>query len=435
MRAPTLRPAVLRLELVGMALVGIVAALVPIVPSWAREAKGSSACCSHVIRVPHDARTVQQAVDRARPGDLVLVSPGVYKEAVTVTTDRIVLRGVDRNRTVLDGEFKRDNGVKVVSAKGVAIENLTARDYTSNGFFWTGVQGYRGSFLTAYRNGDYGIYAFDSTDGRFDHSYASGSPDSGFYIGQCFPCNAVIDHVTSENNELGYSGTNAGGNLFIVSSTWRHNRAGIVPNSLDSEANPPQREATLAGNLVADNDNGDAPKSKEDAFDTVFGSGIVIVGGVGDVVTKNRVVGQQSVGIGIAPNPGIEKNVWPSRGNRVVGNVIERSGLDDLGIIVPVSDDGNCFSGNVFRTTAPADLEQLKPCQGVGVGDPAAGALDLARFLGATHPPGKPYRRTPRPPRQPTMAHAKTAPPRPATEVFVATVRLDAIVVPKPPGH
>ncbi|HEY6687699.1 MAG TPA: hypothetical protein VI094_15965, partial [Propionibacteriaceae bacterium] len=65
---------------------------------------------------------------------------------------------------------------------------------------------------------DYGIYAFDSADGLFEHSYASGSPDSGFYIGQCHPCDAVVDQVVAERNALGYSGTNAGGNLQIVRS-------------------------------------------------------------------------------------------------------------------------------------------------------------------------------------------------------------------------
>ncbi|HVD88057.1 MAG TPA: hypothetical protein VNB91_04045, partial [Jatrophihabitantaceae bacterium] len=79
---------------------------------------------------------------------------------------------------------------------------------------------------------DYGIYAFDSADGLFEHSYASGSPDSGFYIGQCRPCDAVIDQVVAERNALGYSGTNAGGNLQIVRSVWRDNWAGIVPNTL-----------------------------------------------------------------------------------------------------------------------------------------------------------------------------------------------------------
>ena len=68
--------------------------------------------------------------------------------------------------------------------------------------------GYRGSYLTAYRNGDYGLYAFDSQWGQFDNSYASGSPDAGFYIGQCDPCHALITDVIAEHNQLGYSGTN-----------------------------------------------------------------------------------------------------------------------------------------------------------------------------------------------------------------------------------
>ena len=154
-----------------------------------------------------------------------------------------MLRGVDRNPTILDGEFKRENGVKVVGADGVAIENLTARNYTENGFFWTGVLGYRGSYLTAYRNGDYGIYAFDSQWGSSTTRTRRGAPTPGFYIGQCNPCHAVITDVVAEYNQLGYSGTNAGGDLFIVRSVWRNNRTGIVPNSLDGEELAPQGHA------------------------------------------------------------------------------------------------------------------------------------------------------------------------------------------------
>ena len=124
---------------------------------------------------------------------------------------------------------QRENGVKVVGADGVAIENLTARNYTENGFFWTGVLGYRGSYLTAYRNGDYGIYAFDSQWGQLDHSYASGSPDAGFYIGQCDPCHALITDVVAEHNQLGYSGTELERRPLHRAVVVEHNRAGIVP--------------------------------------------------------------------------------------------------------------------------------------------------------------------------------------------------------------
>ena len=87
------------------------------------------------------------------------------------------MRGVDRNAVILDCKFELGTGI-MVGGNGVAIENMTARNYTLNGFFWTAVQGFRGSYLTAYNNGDYGIYAFGATDGLFEHSLASGSPAS-----------------------------------------------------------------------------------------------------------------------------------------------------------------------------------------------------------------------------------------------------------------
>ncbi|MBW2392717.1 MAG: hypothetical protein JRG95_00480 [Deltaproteobacteria bacterium] len=146
--------------------------------------------------VPGDYPTIQAGVDAASPGDLVLVGKGIYREEVLVTTPSLVIRGVDRNEVIIDGEFLRGNGVLVL-ADGVAVENMTARNAVQNGFFWTGITGYRASYLTAYNNGLYGVYAFDSTDGLFEHSWASGSPDSGFYVGQCQPCRMVIRHATS----------------------------------------------------------------------------------------------------------------------------------------------------------------------------------------------------------------------------------------------
>src|SRR5690606_23530510 len=52
------------------------------------------------IRVPDDYETIQEAVDAAAPGDLILIEPGVYEEAVDVTTDMLTIRGLDRNEVV-----------------------------------------------------------------------------------------------------------------------------------------------------------------------------------------------------------------------------------------------------------------------------------------------------------------------------------------------
>ncbi|QIA27667.1 hypothetical protein DYI95_009215 [Thermaerobacter sp. PB12/4term] len=80
----------------------------------------------HTLRVPEDYPTIQAAVDAAEPGDLILVGPGVYREEVVVTKPHLTLRGLDRNRVIIDGEFKRANGIKVLGADDVVVENMTA---------------------------------------------------------------------------------------------------------------------------------------------------------------------------------------------------------------------------------------------------------------------------------------------------------------------
>jgi hypothetical protein len=304
---------------------------------------------------------------------------------------------------------------------------MTARNYTTNGFFWTGVERYRGSYLTAYNNGDYGIYAFDSTVGLFEHSYGSGSPDAGFYIGQCYPCDAVIRDVVSEGNGLGYSGTNAGGDLFIVESTFRENRAGIVPNSGDYELLPPERETTIVGNLVLDNSNGDTPAIESARLAT--GNGILIFGGIDNVVERNRIEGHEVAGVALVP--AFDSQTWPVEGNRIVDNVVGGSGLVDLAAF-DEPDSGNCFAGNEHETTAPLDLETLLPCEGEGSGDRTAGTLDLAALATLE---GKPesadYREQPEPEDQDVMPDADSAEWEPAGDP--PEVDLDAIEVPDAP--
>ena len=58
---------------------------------------------------------------------------------------------------------------------------------------------------------------------------------------------SALTDVVAEHNQLGYSGTNAS-EVLIVNSLWQNNRAGIVPNSLDSEKYPPVARVAVIGN-------------------------------------------------------------------------------------------------------------------------------------------------------------------------------------------
>ncbi len=441
-------------------------------PEGTEAPAGTDAPSDGVRRVPSDYPTIQEAVDAAVPGDLVLISPGVYNEAVNVVTDELTIRGLDRNEVILDGQFELENGIRILGANGVAVENMTAINYTVNGFYWIEADGYRASYLTAQRNNDYGVYAFDSVNGLIEHVYAAGSPDAGLYIGQCYECNALVTDVWSEYNGLGYSGTNSGGNLTIVNSQFNDNRAGVVPNSGSYELCYPERETTVIGNVVFGNGNPNTPS--KGLADLAYGTGITIAGGIANTVERNLVYDHERVGIAVAPFPEENPNddipgqdewdvpcdvqreaplaevtpdqlvagtylVWNPYNNRVIGNSVAGSGLADIinsGFGTPTEELGNCFSGNIFTTSQPADLETLAPCDADGSGDWTVNPFDPVQIVTFEPPPAVDYQTLELPPlpQLPGMDDPENAPAAPAVNV-PPTIDTSTITLPTAPFY
>ena len=380
-----------------------------------------------VLRVGENEQftKIQDAVDAAIEGDLILIDNGVYNESITVTTSYLTIRGVDRNKVIIDGEFMRENGIQIYDTDGVSVENLSVRNFSLNGVYWNTSKGFKGSYLTVYNNGDYGVYAFNSTDGIFDNIYASGHPDSGIYIGQCYPCNSLIYDNVIEGNALGYSGTNAGGHLYLYNNIWRDNMSGIVPNTLDSELNPPGRETTIIGNLVIDNNNYEAPTNR---FGLVAkGMGIVAPGRVGDIIEKNIVVNHDRYGI--VASPMLDANLYFSQHVQIKDNVVLDSGYTDLALAGPWG-PGNCFEGNVYQTSTPPLLEQVHKCSDINSsslfarfplqGDPS-GLMLLAGFFAdaqTSELDKNRYKEYPWPKEQTNMLFENINQPSPAVNLF-----------------
>ena len=385
--------------------------------------------------VPAEYPTIQAAVDAAEPGDLVLIDRGVYREAVDVRTPGITIRGVDRNDVVIDGEFERANGIQALFTDGVVVENLTSMNHTLNGVFWSGVRGYRSSYVTAVNNGDYGIYAFDSGDGLFEHSYASGSPDAAFYIGQCNPCDAVITGSIGEYSGLGYSGSNASTNIYIVDNVFRHNGTGAAPNSLDGELLPPAENVVVAGNLIHDNGYGEFPHKT--AQWATQGIGIAMAGTVDSLVVENRIFNHPLNGIQVFPN--VDANVWMSSGNEVSNNVVHGSGLGDLTLTGP-GGSGNCFAHNDHGWSMPAGLQLTQGCDGLRLPvlwELGALSAQFGRVIerGLELDPETFHGDMPVPGDQPQMPGGADAPVQPAVDVFAsAEPDLDAISTPAMPN-
>ena len=120
-------------------------------------------------------RSIQAAVNAAKPGDWILIGPGDYHEqgvrgasepaGVLIRAPRLHLRGMNRNRVIVDGtksgarpcssrpsdqEFTRRgrDGVEAFKASGVYIENLTVCNFLTdrstdegNEIWWNGGDG------------------------------------------------------------------------------------------------------------------------------------------------------------------------------------------------------------------------------------------------------------------------------------------------------
>ena len=357
------------------------------------------------IRVPQDAPTIQAAVDAAAAGDTILVDRGTYPGGVVVPAGKpsLTIRGVDRNAVVFDGAGERDDAIDV-RADGVTLQNLSAHDFLKNAFYWDGVTGFTGSYLTVWNVLGYGIYSEDSTGGLIEHDYVSGAADAAYYVGECNPCGSTIRHVVARLSAVGYSGTNASGGLVIRDSLWDRNGAGILPNSLADEADPPQRDALIVGNTVTRSGRARVPLATPLAG--YYGVGIGIAGGNGNRVLRNTVTRSRRYGIAVFSTPyrvQTPRPRWRPHTNAIRANAVRGSGLADLTLSASAR-AGNCFRANHASTTMPSRL-QKGPCRG---GDRRVSrALEapfrtlLDRAIRAIRP--IPYTSVPPPPPQPSL--------------------------------
>jgi parallel beta-helix repeat protein len=265
-----------------------------------------------------------------------------------------------------------------------------------------GPVGWRASYVTATGNGLYGLYAFGTGPGQFDHAHASGHPDSGIYVGQCRACGAVVIDNVAERNAVGYENTNAS-DVVVARNVLRGNRIGIAVNSGSGEELAPQDGGRIVGNLVVDNDDPATPETRGG-----FGVGIVLAGGSGNEIRGNVVTGHSGAGIVLVDQDGYA----PVR-NQVRGNTLGGNGVD---LLVAAADGGvpdatgTCFADNGPATTRPLELQALLICGAAATALPATG-LDLP-----DGPEGVQPGEVAPPPDQPDMPGAGdlvwTAPPR-----------------------
>ena len=324
-------------------------------------------------------RTIQSAVNAARPGDRVKVRAGTYREAVRVTGSRkrfikIIGDVANPQRVVLEGDGKRQTGITVNGADGVTLRGIKARRYKATGFFAVNVTGYAMDRLIAELPGTYGLYAFNAKGGSMTNSLSYLAADGSYYVGQTpkqtKPLRTIIRNVVGWGSVIGYTGTNSR-YVTITGSKFFNNALGLAPNSLDSEKFPPNEENVFTGNEIFWNNfdvyQGKPPYKPNAAPDFIYppGTGLILLSGRDNRIENNRIYGNFLTGAGIAQNPFLKSaSDQLMQRNSITGNAFGLQGTDKNGrdLVYTGNGNGNCFSGNSgVEKTIPAP-DQFPGC-------------------------------------------------------------------------
>ena len=278
--------------------------------SAALVATSASASVQRTI-VVRPGQSIQAAVDRASPGDTVLIKPGVYHQSVQIRTNGITLRGSGdfRGGTVIEPpaafpktlcnaafgptgvcilakKVNTTTGAVITPVRGDTVTDLLVAGFPANGVFGYGTVGLRVTRVVAVNDGDYGISRFVSTETLFANDTAIGNHEAGFYVGDSPDADTVVRDDVAIGNQFGIFIRHAR-EVLVADNRVRGNCQGILV--LDDGQPGGAGTAVIRDNSVFKNNkfcpaHGDTPVATQ-------GGGILLLGATRTLVTHNSVAG------------------------------------------------------------------------------------------------------------------------------------------------
>ncbi|MDX1994179.1 MAG: parallel beta-helix domain-containing protein [bacterium] len=288
--------------------------------------------------------SIQAAVDRALPGDTVLVEPGVYHETVYVDTPGITLRGVVNGdeRPWLDGQSRMSDGFNTTGDDFV-LEGFGIRGYIGNGVLTTGAERvvYRDLIVEGVREGDrstiYGLYPIECTDILIENTVVTGIADAGIYVGQSrgpiiVRNNEVHGNVTGIEIE---NSTNAD----VHDNHVHNNTGGILVFLLPNNPSKVGYGTRVFNNLIEDNNLPTFAAEGSIVAMVPSGTGIMIMTADETEVFNNTIRNNQTFGVALTSlyviyDRSTVFDLGPlPEGNWIHDNTYENNGYDPRGIV------------------------------------------------------------------------------------------------------
>jgi parallel beta-helix repeat protein len=317
--------------------------------------------------------TIQAAVDSAQPGDAVVVPAGRYHENVVVSTDGITIVGLPG--AVLDGTgVPGATGIRVapVSSTGMLhgfrLLRLRVENFARNGVLLQRVDGFAIIGGTFVDNEEYGIFPVRSSNGVITANEASGSDDTGIYVGQS--TNVAISANKAELNTIGLDVENSK-LIDVTGNRAMGNTLGLVVQALPGLSIPNTTDVTVRGNRFSNNNRPNPSTDPDDLLSRLpAGTGVLTIDADRVTIEGNVVTGNDSVGIGLIALPPNVAALDPRvdalpNDDHVIGNTVLGNGGNPDPLLAPFpggdliwdgTGTGNCWAGNNYATAFPSPL-------------------------------------------------------------------------------
>jgi cytochrome c peroxidase len=309
--------------------------------------------------------SIQAAVDRARPGDVIEVMPGIYKEEVKVDLDNITIRGVTSEippgdatgvvrRPVFDGENKMSDGV-LASGSNFVIENVDLRDYTANGVVAQHARNVTFRNLKIEHTGLYGVYPVSCTGVKIESCVATGIADAALYVGQSR--DIIVRDSEAHDNVTGIEIENSV-NAIVENNYVHDNTGGILVFILPNNPSKVGRNCIVRNNRVIDNNHVNFANPNSIVAHVPPGTGVMVMAADNTEVTGNEIRNNDCYGVAvfglevafekgtafdvgpIPENNWIHDNTYSDNGRNPAG-AVKRAGLKGADLVWDLSGSSN----------------------------------------------------------------------------------------------
>jgi parallel beta-helix repeat protein len=341
-------------------------------PQANAPAAPASAAAPQTINVAAGS-SIQAALDKAAPGDTVVVAPGVYHESVTVKTYGITLKGQQGGdaRPVLDGENKFENGVLAIGGK-FTIENMVFRNYTENGVIVRGADGVTFRDLLTENTGEYGVFPVESANVLIERCVSSGVSDTGLYVGQSR--DIVVRDSEAFGNTSGVEIENSI-NAVVENNYVHHNSGGVLIFLLPEHVSKENHHNIVRNNRIENNNKPNTAPQEMIVSAVPVGTGVFVMAADDNEITGNTIAGNQSFGVAVAnltqalpkdtpfdvgiysERNRIHDNTYTGNGGSPAPSVI-KAGLPGADLLWDATGDGNTWdepgASSIFPPALPS---------------------------------------------------------------------------------